>query len=1103
MKKIILPIVVLASTTVYSQVGINTADPKATMDINAKTNDGSKPEGLIAPRLTGDQIRSANAQYAAAQTGTIVYATSADSAPAGATANITTAGYYYFDGSVWQKVNTGTGGSTGDTTNDAWINLPGNTRVELGTLSNGTTARPAGTEFVALDNGNVGIGNTSPGVKLTVNAAGDMNGINLNNNTSAVGTRTRFGIGTGSPNWAALFFTNVSSTVSRFGIGDYLTANEYLSVNTSGSSMGNVGINNISPDTSAQLDVAATNKGFLPPRVTLTNATSASPITLPATGLTVYHTGNAALTAGLYTNIGTPAAPNWVAGTGNQDTTNDAWVNNPSGNRVELGTLSNGSTARPTGTEVVANDSGYLGLGTITPTSRVHIVGDGGANDDILVNSSSSTSTGSTGTLYFSRSRGTSSAKTAVNSGDSLGSLTFRGYDGSADIQTASVLAAANGTVGAGSVPTDLVLSTGATSATEKMRVTSGGNVGVGTNNPTNKLQVNVTTSGDGATVVNSNPLASGTTRTKIGIGGGNPTWGAINYFNTNNTSGRVSLGSYEGLEYLTYNTTGANIGNIGINNTNPDVSAQLDVSATNKGFLPPRIALAAAADATTIPTPATGLTIYNTGGSLVAGLYTNIGTPATPNWVAGTGSQDTSNDAWVNDSANSIVKLGTLSNGSTARPTGTEVVANDSGYLGLGTTTPGYRIHITGDGGTNDDIKIASSANTPGGTGSLFFNRSRGTTASRTSIANGDFLGTLLFEGFDGTSNLSTAAIAALSNGTMATGSLPTDLLFYTGANGTTTERLRITSAGNVGIGNSSPGVKLVVTPSGDMNGMNLINSTSTNGTRTRFGIGAGNPNYAALYYTNVSSTVGRFGIGDYVTSNEYLSINTGGSNQGNIGINNTSPDPSAALDVSATNKGVLLPRVSLNSLSDITTVPNPATGLLVYNTGTGSLSAKGYYFWNGTTWDQMKTSSSSTSSANNVNLKIVTGTYTSAAPYVVQPDDSYILLRFNSASTPDGIGAVGASAPFLQGTYNMQLPDPATCQGRILTFYNDGFQAGFGTQNVYTNYPMYSYDGAYSYSARPNDLSYYIQGNNMNGSKFTIISDGVRWINIYISVV
>ena len=62
------------------------------------------------------------------------------------------------------------------------------------------------------------------------------------------------------------------------------------------------------------------------------------------------------------------------------------------------------------------------------------------------------------------------------------------------------------------------------------------------------------------------------------------------------------------------------------------------------------------------------------------------------------------------------------------------------------------------------------------------------------------------------------------------------------------------------------------------------------------------------------------------------------------------------AMLDVSAPDKGILIPRVSLTSNSDILTVPLPITSLLVYNTSaTGTYPnnvSPGFYFWNGTKW-------------------------------------------------------------------------------------------------------------------------------------------------------
>ncbi|MBP5999743.1 MAG: hypothetical protein KA534_04755 [Sediminibacterium sp.] len=82
--------------------------------------------------------------------------------------------------------------------------------------------------------------------------------------------------------------------------------------------------------------------------------------------------------------------------------------------------------------------------------------------------------------------------------------------------------------------------------------------------------------------------------------------------------------------------------------------------------------------------------------------------------------------------------------------------------------------------------------------------------------------------------------------------------------------------------------------------------------------------------------------------------------------GIGTTTPDASAKLEVSATNKGFLPPRVTLTSGTDNTTIANPATGLLVYNTGNNAGLVAGYYYWNGTSWATIATASGSGVSAS-----------------------------------------------------------------------------------------------------------------------------------------
>jgi len=82
-------------------------------------------------------------------------------------------------------------------------------------------------------------------------------------------------------------------------------------------------------------------------------------------------------------------------------------------------------------------------------------------------------------------------------------------------------------------------------------------------------------------------------------------------------------------------------------------------------------------------------------------------------------------------------------------------------------------------------------------------------------------------------------------------------------------------------------------------------------------------------------------------------------------VGVNTTSPDPSAMLDVSATDKGLLVPRISLTNIntSSLDGVNTAANSLLIYNTNAGVVGGDGvgFYWFNGTQWNKLVTSNSS----------------------------------------------------------------------------------------------------------------------------------------------
>jgi microcystin-dependent protein len=140
--------------------------------------------------------------------------------------------------------------------------------------------------------------------------------------------------------------------------------------------------------------------------------------------------------------------------------------------------------------------------------------------------------------------------------------------------------------------------------------------------------------------------------------------------------------------------------------------------------------------------------------------------------------------------------------------------------------------------------------------------------------------------------------------------------------------------------------------------------------------------------------------------------------------GIGTTTPDASAKLDVSATNKGFLPPRVTLNSATDNTTIANPAEGLLVYNKGSVGLQA-GYYYWNGANWATIATA-------------------TSAGNGVTASDMRKIYDSVGNATTINSTGATFTVTT--SGKYQIDFSASATCGNCTLEV---NFQVRDGSNN------------------------------------------------------
>ena len=143
--------------------------------------------------------------------------------------------------------------------------------------------------------------------------------------------------------------------------------------------------------------------------------------------------------------------------------------------------------------------------------------------------------------------------------------------------------------------------------------------------------------------------------------------------------------------------------------------------------------------------------------------------------------------------------------------------------------------------------------------------------------------------------------------------------------------------------------------------------------------------------------------------------------------GMNSNTPDMSSVLDISATNKGLLPPRISLTSTTDGSVVNGgtPAEGLLVYNTnssisGSGSKGV-GYYYWQKGLWKKFATkedidTEDSWLLAGNSQVNSETnflGTQDDNAVVVKTNNTERLRLTVNSTSKNTGAVGLGVNNP------------------------------------------------------------------------------------------
>jgi trimeric autotransporter adhesin len=150
------------------------------------------------------------------------------------------------------------------------------------------------------------------------------------------------------------------------------------------------------------------------------------------------------------------------------------------------------------------------------------------------------------------------------------------------------------------------------------------------------------------------------------------------------------------------------------------------------------------------------------------------------------------------------------------------------------------------------------------------------------------------------------------------------------------------------------------------------------------------------------------------------------------NVGINESGAAPavSAILDVAATNKGLLMPR-----LANHATVPAPATGLIVYNTTTNT-----FWYFNGTIWVEIRTGA-----AELVDLDGDT-----RVTVEWNPDED--IIRFFAASAVDQMRFNGKTLHFTSNNtfIGNSAGDPNTGAHNTFLGYQTGLNSTSGSHNT-----------------------------------------------------
>jgi hypothetical protein len=136
--------------------------------------------------------------------------------------------------------------------------------------------------------------------------------------------------------------------------------------------------------------------------------------------------------------------------------------------------------------------------------------------------------------------------------------------------------------------------------------------------------------------------------------------------------------------------------------------------------------------------------------------------------------------------------------------------VDTENQRVGVGTSSPAVPLEVVSADAYNLGIMTTMYSGTDLRGAEFSGRRARGTSSSPTAVQNGDVTFQFRGGGYNGTNYRYSAGLRTMVDGPVSSTSLPQAMLIITGTTSNPTERMRVTSAGDVGIGKSNPASRL-----------------------------------------------------------------------------------------------------------------------------------------------------------------------------------------------------------------------------------------------------------------------------------------------------